>query len=133
MPTKLPSGLTIYNATAHTLVFFDEDWKEPVEVKSDKLLDLRIQTDVKVRADQYNLVEVEYMATTTGLNQLAWIKENYPDALIVASNVAARTYGRPVVCPIPHPKSERWSSKKLNRSNRFNVYTLGEENNGNSN
>lgn len=130
MPTTLPNGIEIFNGTQHTLYFYHDTWDEPAEVPSDGVIDLVIETDKVSRHQNYELVAVKYIATKKGEEQIAEIKRDYPHALIVSSNVAAQAYRGELVCPIPHHTGEKWTTKKLNRANRFNIYKKGEPNHG---
>lgn len=131
MPKILPNGVHIYNATAHTLTFYNDQWLEPEEVESDGAINVEVISDIVQRGKGYVLVEVDYKPTVEGRVEIDKIRQKYPHVLIVASTIAAKAYGEELVAPIPYHSSRmRKGQVKLNRSNRFNIYRKENENNG---
>lgn len=132
MPAILPNSVHIYNATAHTLTFYNDQWLEPFEVESDGPINVEVINETVSRGKGFVLVKVSYQPTVEGMIEIDRIRQKYPHVLIVASTIAAQAYGDELVAPIPYHSSRmRRNGIKLNRSNRFNVYPKKERfNNG---
>lgn len=128
MPRILPNGVHIYNATAHTLSFYNDQWLEPEEVESDGAINVEVISETVSRGKGFVLVKVAYEPLPEGFLEIERIRQKYPHVLIVASTIAAQAYGDELVAPIPYHSSRmRRGSVKLNRSNRFNVYPKQQE------
>lgn len=126
MPVTLPSGLEIYNATPHELIFFSYDWEpQEVEVPSDDVISTDSRT-VTVGFDKgVELVRTIFTPRVSGVYLLDRIKENYPNALVVGSHVAAQTYVGQVVAPLPWTKGPRGGKKvdrPLMRPDKFTTF-----------
>jgi hypothetical protein len=107
MPTKLPNGLLIFNATTHVLVFYDAAWGKAVLSESDGRVINAYAVITKVK---------------DGLSLIASIRADYPDALIVGSIIAAQAYREEVFAPVPWHRGRENKAQKQMRPNRFNVF-----------
>ena len=107
MPTTLPNGLEIVNATAHPLIFWDEQWPAPVTVESEFVINASPSTRVlaiRSHPATHTLATICYKESDTGRQTLDMIKQLYPQAVIVGSIIAAQVYPEEVVAPLPHAR-----------------------------
>jgi hypothetical protein len=120
MPTKLPSGVVIYNCCPHPLSFWCGEEHGVIKVPSDGIINARPIVTVVKQKDGYALVTVTYTSTPSGESFLRIIRKSEPKALIVGSLIAAQAYPEEIVSPAPFRSSK--SEDRLNRSDRFTVF-----------
>lgn len=122
-PTKLPSGLCIFNATPHPLYFLCEDGRV-VTAESDGVINAIPSTKTVKETRQYTLNTVAFHESVSGRELIDKWKEIAPKALIVGSIVAAQAFPGEVVAPVPaqsgRGKHER--SKRTVRADRFTTF-----------
>jgi hypothetical protein len=131
MPTKLPNGVLIFNATSHDLWFLVNG--NEVLVKPDNLIHAGILYSEVVVTKEYQLVEGRINQLLSGKETIKWVREHHPDALIVGSTIAAQAYPEDVVAPVPIQRSREersrvQSSKRINRSDRFTIFRRSNNN-----
>lgn len=125
MPVKLPNGLLIYNATAHDLAFQCKD--EIVIVEQDGIINAKIEGSVLESHLNYDLLVNRYLPLPSGLAAIDTIRHNFPNALIVGSQIAAQAYPGEIVYPLPIARGKRGDNKpdksdRLVRSDKFIVF-----------
>lgn len=132
MPTTLPNGIEIVNATPHVLVFWSPDWKEEVRVESDTIINARPLTRFHSRArDNENVVfsSVQYVEKEQGREILDDLRKEHPNAIIVGSILAAQAYPEEVCAPVPYVQKtrDRKGEQKLNPY-LFTIFSKENEN-----
>lgn len=118
---KLPNGLVIFNATPHTIRFWQEGWDEPVEVEPDEVINATIEEEIVAEGD-YTLVQTVFKPTQRGFEVHAEAKASGAD-LVVGSIIAAQAYPGLVVAMTPAPGFERVppAQKRMNPG-KFTVF-----------
>jgi hypothetical protein len=125
MPTRLPNGLLIFNATTHVLIFHDAQWKHPnwKIVESDGRVINAYANVTKVKeVNGVEFVTTFFSPVPDGLNIIQSVREEYPDALIVGSVIAAQAYPEEVVAPVPWHRGRENKHQKQMRPNRFSIF-----------
>lgn len=117
MPTKLPNGLLIYNATAHDLVFLCGE--EIVLAERDGIINAKIEGSVVEEHLAYSILVNRYLPLQSGLLAIESIRKAYGEVLIVGSQIAAQAYPGEIVYPLPITK-QRGENKLINKSDRLN-------------
>lgn len=127
----LPNGLTIFNATPHTIRFWREDWPEPVEVEPDALVNARIEdSDAgvpfrfvnRIRREQTRFVTPTFVGTEEGRSVVRHAYDSGAD-LVVGSIIASQAYPGDVVAMTPAPGYERVApAEKRMNPDKFTVY-----------
>lgn len=112
MPTKLPSGLVVYNVTPHPISF----WcgvDGIVVARSDGVVSAKRLKEVLSSSDYYEVVKVTYDRTEGGKRLVEKLRKENPKALIVGSIIAAKAYDE-IVAPlfIDTPTSKKLVSSK---------------------
>ena len=126
MPTQLPNGLEIFNATPHDLNFWDTVTKEVTVAPSDVVINTRPQEAIVDIWNEIEFVAVEYYPEDSGLDLVRFIKAEHPDVLIVGSVLAAMAYPEDVVASIPLRGGDRLKSRTTSRrvcSDRFTTFS----------
>jgi hypothetical protein len=134
MPTELPNGISVFNATPHPLNFYDVKTKEVTVAESDIILNTRPIETLQERWKGVEFVSVEYRPEDNGLDLLRFIHREHPESLIVGSVLAAMAYPGEVVASIPLKGGDRLKSNTSSRrvcSDRFTIFNSQENlNNG---
>ena len=124
MPTQLPSGLLIWNATPHPLYLAIRDGV--VVAPTDEVINCQPINKTVFDNDIYQLTEVEFRESEDGREVLNGIKRTEPRCLIVGSILAAKAYPGEVVAPIPaqavNRSQKRSGDKRCIRSDRFTIF-----------
>lgn len=123
MPTRLPNGVLIFNATTHDL-FFDVNGVE-VTVKQDGVLHAGIIYTVEKRTEHYEIVSGQrFTQLLTGKEMIRKAREQHPEVLIVGSAIAAQAYpGEVVACvPVQRRHDRGAVNKRIMRSDRFTSF-----------
>ena len=132
MPTTLPNGLVIWNATPHDLHFWCRKELEIVTAPSDEVVNVKTWNDRVLETEKYELTKVSFYPTKEGRELIQRIKLEYPEALIVGSIIAADAYRGDVVASIPEQSRRYNKNNRLVRYDRFTVYEESENQNGSS-
>lgn len=125
----LPSGLKIFNATPHTIRFWDSDWDEPIEIAPNEKVDARpIETPCLPAIAAYakglgiELVQVGFEGTDEGRAIIRMAFAAGAD-IVVGSIIAAQAYPGNVVAMIPAMGYERVPpTEKRMRPDKFTVF-----------
>lgn len=125
MPTQLPSGLLIYNATAHDIAFLCGE--EIVIAEQDGILNAKIVAKTVEEYLSHSLSVNTFEPLPSGLALIDTIRHQWPDILIIGSQIAAQAYPGEVVYPLPISRGRVDSSTlnkndRLNRSDKFIVF-----------
>lgn len=121
----LPNGLTVFNATPHTITFWHEDWPEPVEIETDEVISATIAEKVVDRlqtgSSTIDLVTVEFASDESAFHLIEEAYEMGAD-LVVGSIIAAQAC-RGVVAMTPAPGYERRppAEKRMN-PHKFTIF-----------
>lgn len=116
----LPNGITVFNATPHSIRFWREDWSEPVEVETDAAINAKpVETLVKTE-NNVQFVKTDFVGDDTGKSI---INEVTQGVLIVGSIIAAQAYPGKVVAMTPAQGYERVApdQKRMN-PDKFSVF-----------
>lgn len=131
MPTRLPSGTVIFNATPHPLNFYDLKEEKVTLARPDAVINTRPVEQVEGEWNEVTFVKVTYSPEEKGLKLIDNIRLEYPDIIIVGSVLAAMAYPGEVVASIPlKGSSDRLRSKTSSRrvcSDRFTIFNSNEE------
>jgi len=125
MPTTLPNGVVIFNATPHPLNFWDQIEKEVTIAEPDIIINTRPVETVVERRGGVEFVTVSYLPEDNGLDLVRFVRAEHPDVLIVGSVLAAMAYPGEVVASIPLKGGDRLRSKTMSRkvcSDRFTTF-----------
>lgn len=125
MPTELPNGIAIFNATPHNLNFWNPKTRDVTVAKSDMTINTRPVETVQEKWNGAEFVTVEYYPDDNGLDLIKFIREEYPGVLIVGSVLSAMAYPGEVVASIPLKGGDRLRSKTNSRrvcSDRFTTF-----------
>lgn len=132
MPTKLPSGLLIYNVTPHDLHFWCGD--RMVVSHSDAIVNAHPILNRVGEGQHYVLHTHRFVSTVDGEAIIESIQEREKNLgrefLIVGSIIAAQAYPGLVVAPKP-VRSYRYQTHKGNRLNSPNDFTVYQKENHN--
>lgn len=128
MPTVLPNNVEVFNATAHELVFYHEQWQEPVKVASEEIINAKNFTQTVQTGEGYVLVTMKFLENPEGREVIDRIKKHHPKTLIVGSIIAAQAYAGDVVAPVPYRSQRIDKSKRYVKANRFTVVSKGDSN-----
>jgi hypothetical protein len=122
MPTRLPSGLLIYNATKHDMLFWVEG-TGIVNVPYDYAISARpVYREVASRG-VYNLLSIKNQPTDNGWRLIKKIRKEYPDAIIVGSAIAAISYPGEVYAAVKLRSSPEYGThEQLFSASSFLVY-----------
>ena len=123
----LPNGLVVFNSTPHPITFWREDWKEPVSVEPDELINAKA-VEVPVNSggtrhgeDTIWFVRTSFEGTDEGRAIISRVK-NQVD-VIVGSIIAAQAYPGDVVAMCPAPGYERVApDQKRMLPDKFTVF-----------
>lgn len=124
---KLPNRITIFNATPHTIRFWDEGWEEPIEIEVDKVISAQIvereygsagaSEDYLVlpATDKVTYVVTDFVGDGIG-RQIALSAREAGADVVVGSIIAAQAYPGLVVAMTPAPGYERvpLAEKRMN-------------------
>ena len=131
MPTKLPNDTVIFNATPHSLNFWDFKEGRVISARPDSVINTRPVEEVVERWKGVEFVKVFYNPEDKGLKLIESIRKEYPDIIIVGSVLAAMAYPGEVVASIPlKGSSDRLRSNTSSRRvclDRFTVFNSNEE------
>jgi hypothetical protein len=131
LPTKLPSGLIIYNVCAHDLHFWCGRGDGTITAPSDGVINSLPVIHKVSEHNGYILTSIDYARTVAGDLYIKRIREECPEALIIGSIITAQAYIGDVVAPVPLRSVRRDSSSnlsiRLNRSNRFATFEKQKE------
>lgn len=128
----LPNGITVFNATPHTIRFWSEGWEEPIEVESDEVINAtpkeiafdwkNKQHGIFVEKNPTMFVETVFLSTQEGENTLRKAFTGGAD-IVVGSIIAAQAYPGYVVAMTPAIGYERVSpdQKRMN-PDKFTVF-----------
>lgn len=120
MPTRLPSGLLIFNATPHELRFFCGD--KIVNAPSDEVINALVVSSEVARLQHYKLLTMQYHPSEGGKGIIRRVRQEFPTALIVGSVIAAHAYpGEVVACKLEAP-SRYLNKTRLVKSDQFIVH-----------
>lgn len=122
MPTEITPEIVIFNATKHGL-YFQRDDGVIIYAPVDETINCASESDRIRKEGPVEYVNVRYKPTVFGDQQIARIRKEYPKAIIIGSNLAARAYPGYVFSPIPF-KGERADYNRIlvNIHNRFNTH-----------
>lgn len=123
MPTKLRNGVTIYNATPHDLHFEMENG-ETITAPTDVVMHCQPKVTLEKAYEAYVLNSVEFLPTQDGYNLIKFVKDEYPDIVILGSLIAAQAYPGLVATAVPSQGGKRLRSYKVKtvRPDRFTIY-----------
>lgn len=122
MPTRLPNGVEVFNATAHELVFFHDNWIKPVTVQSEKPIYAQSQSHEVGRGKGYVLVNMNFVEKEEERELIERIKQQYPGVVIIGSAIAALAYPGDIVCTLPYRADRMVKNERYVKANRFTVY-----------
>lgn len=135
-PTVLPNGVEVVNMTAHPLLFWHDYWEAPVEVPVSYILNAWINTHTEWRGRGYVVVSLSYKEKEGDRLLLELVANQYPNAVLVGSIIAAEVYQGLVVSPSYYTskREERGvdKSKRYVKANRFTTIKPRGANNGSS-
>jgi len=119
----LPNGISIINATPHSLAFHDREWEtDTVTVPSHCIISAYSINETIYEGGGVEFVTVKFIQRNEGRQLIAELKERYPGALIVGSVIAAQAYREEVVSPIPWYRGREFKENRLLRPNRFTIF-----------
>lgn len=131
MPTKLPSGVTVYNVTPHELNFWCGDEVGVVVSPPDEVVNALPISKTAYKDDNYTLVNMSFTWTKEGMSVIEKILSECPNAVIVGSVVAAQAYPEYVVATVKMNSSRLIKQDiHLVRSDRFTTFMSKEHYNG---
>jgi hypothetical protein len=125
MPTSLPNGITIFNATPHKLNFYDPITEEVTVAKPDITINTKPVETVVKHWQGAKFVTVAYKPERNGGSLIKNILKSNPEMVIVGSVLAAMAYPGEVVASIPLKGGDRLKSKTSSRrvySDRFTTF-----------
>jgi hypothetical protein len=118
----LPNGLTIFNATPHTIRFWAAGWQEPIEIETDEVVNATIEEHGVGYTHRYALVTTRFTGNDAGLDVIRRALRAGAD-LIVGSIIAAQAYPGEIVAMCPAEGYERVPpAEKRMRPDKFTVY-----------
>jgi len=118
----LPNGITIFNATPHSIRFWKEGWSEPVEVETDAIVSARVQEEIISIENGVTFVTTTFMPIKDENYNKAF--EAYKSgAIVVGSIIAAQAFPSVLVTITPAPGFERVppDQKRMN-PDKFTVF-----------
>jgi len=114
-------GVTVVNATPHEVTFLVEG-TEIVVPPSGATLKADASDEVVGRVGDAEIVRVAFRRSAEGDAELAAIRAQHPDALIIGSMISAQAFGYPVVALVAAPGHERLPpTARRYRADRFTV------------
>jgi len=115
-------GVTVINATPHEVTFLAGE-TEIVVPPSGATLKADASDEVVGRVGDAEIVRVAFRRSAEGDAELASIRAQHPDALIVGSIISAQAFGYPVVALVAAPGHERLPpNQRRYRADRFTVF-----------
>ncbi len=124
---ELPNGLTIFNATPHSIRFWREDWDDVIIVDSDVIISaspLEIPVISMVGLNQPNYENIWVVRTKFQPNKAGWDTiENSNADVIIGSIIAAQAYPGKIFAMIPCKGFERVPpAEKRMRPDKFTTF-----------
>lgn len=118
----LPNNVTIFNATPHTIRFWEEGWEQPIEVETDAVVSASAQENVVSVKNGITYVETTFTPIRDENYKKAF-DAYQEDAVVVGSIIAAQAFPGIVVAMTPAPGFERVSpdQKRMN-PDKFTVF-----------
>jgi|SRR6478736_86251 len=99
MPTRLPTGLLVFNSTKHDLYFWIEG-ADVFTVPFDRAINARCSYSIVRSEPLYRLNAISERGTRFGWDTIKEIKEAYPGIVIVGSLAAAKAYPGQIFAPL---------------------------------
>ena|SRR5687768_10157837 len=128
MPTRLPTGVLVVNLTPHDLLFGVGN--AVIVAPSDGVLNALPVNEMVYETTGYQLTNLSFRPMREGIAYIKRLREQYPDALLVGSNIAAQTYREEIVAPVPMLKGQAFQRKRLVRPDLFTTYKKEMNNHG---
>lgn len=126
----LPNGITVFNATPHSITFWDGEWATPIVVPSDAVVSAAV-SEKPCNAAGWVTRGIEFVTPAfkrTAAGQVT-VKAAYQAGadLIIGSIIAAQAYPGQVVAMVPAPGYERVPpAEKRMRPDKFTMYEGGQ-------
>lgn len=127
----LPNGLKVFNATPHSITFFDG--VSLIEVESDKVINASVEEKLayvnklgadEAHADEVIFVRTEFVGTQEGREIVRQAIIEQGADVVVGSIIAAQAYPGDVVAMVPYPGFERVSpAEKRMRIDKFTTFS----------
>lgn len=115
-------GVTVVNATPHEVTFLVGE-NEIVVPPSGATLKADPSDEVVGRVADAEIVRVAFRRSAEGDAELAAIRAQHPDALIIGSMISAQAFGYPVVALVAAPGHERLPpTARRYRADRFTAF-----------
>ena len=115
-------GVMVVNATPHEVTFLVGE-KEIVVPPSGATLKADASDETVGRVGDAEIVRVAFRRSAEGDAELAAIRAQHPDALIIGSMISAQAYGFPVVALVAAPGHERLPpNQRRYRADRFTAF-----------
>jgi hypothetical protein len=126
MGTKLPNGVVVFNATPHTIRFWDESWTEPVECPTDEVISASIVEEpagfIPLDNISIELVTTKFVGNDDG-RRIAHKMKDVWGCVVVGSIIAAQAYPGLVFAMVPCAGYERVPpAEKRMRPDKFTVF-----------
>lgn len=125
---SLPNGVSVFNATPHSIRFWSDGWPEPVEVEPDKLINAHpIEEEAGVikpanSSMVIRLVRTRFVGDAEG-EEIALRAQAEGADVVVGSIIAAQAYPGLVVAMVPAEGYERVPpDQKRMRPDKFTVF-----------
>ena len=121
-PAHRVGGVTVVNATPHEVTFLVGE-TEVVVPPSGATLKADASDEIVGRVGDAEIVRVAFRRSAEGDAELAAIRAQRPDALIIGSMISAQAYGFPVVALVAAPGHERLPpNQRRYRADRFTAF-----------
>lgn len=123
----LQNGLTVFNATPHSITFWKEGWEDVEIVESDVVINAKpvevADGCLQVAGGKVHLVRTSFVGSEDGKDIIRLAHRHGAD-LVVGSIIAAQAYPGLVVAMTPAPGYERVEPalKRMN-PDKFTVYS----------
>lgn len=118
----LPNGVTVYNATPHSITFWKDGWEEPVTVPPDTPINASPKEEIVEVRGAVTFVKTIFVGTDEGRRIAEEAKAAGAD-VVIGSIIAAQAYPGLVVAMLPAPGFERVPpEQKRMLPDKFTVY-----------
>lgn len=102
----LPNGVTVFNATPHTITFWSPDWDAPVEVETDKVISASPVEKIVGKDGVIIFVHTDFVGNPQGGATARQALRDGAD-VVIGSIIAAQAYPGLVEAMTPAPGYER--------------------------
>ena len=102
----LPNEVTVFNATPHTITFWDPDWDAPVEVETDEVINAYPVEETFAVDGDITFVHTSFVGSPQGGTTARQALKDGAD-VVIGSIIAAKAYPGLVDAMTPAPGYER--------------------------